>query len=71
MQSIPPPKVRDRCGSGTAMRDPLLEVYARRSHLSKGEQRVPQRNMGWEEEVRGLLPPGQIEALLHQLAQRL
>jgi hypothetical protein len=55
----------------TVVGHPLLEVYAGGSHLSKGEQCVPQRNMGREEEVRGVLAPGQVEALLHQLTQRL
>jgi hypothetical protein len=49
---------------------PLLQVDAGRSHLAKGEQRVPQRNMGRQEEVGGLLTPGLVEALLHQIAQR-
>ena len=53
------------------MGHPPLEAYAGRGHFSEGEQGVPQRNMGREEEVRGLLALGQVEALLHQLAQRL
>jgi hypothetical protein len=54
----------------TVVGHPLLEVCAGKGQLSEGEQGVSQRNMG-REEVRGLLAPGQVEAPLHQLAQRL